>query len=260
MGNNWNTYNNKERKNVKIKKYLDVIEILVKEKRDNDDYAIESSQEETLYDDLADKRKNNSIKSSVIRSRTMVKNYLYANDWSDAYFGDITFSSNRYDYVYAKKELNNLIRRLKYRDKDMRYIFFVDVHEDGAFHFHFLIKSSNDNLPIQMTGKVEAHGEVYEFTHKAYSAGYSYMTKVDAQDKEKAFTYLLEKINEKARSALPNENLYIVSKNLDAPVEEDIDVDDIYSFIEEQISSEGVVYKAKYDNAINTTYYIKKLI
>lgn len=261
MGNDLYTSNTKEQKaNVVIKKHKEMLEIMVINKttcvyEDNTE-ALSNIDADILAEYLDDKRKNNSIKSSIYRSHTKAKGYLYANDWTGAYFGTITFRENRYSYEHAKAELRKLIRKLRYEDENVMYIFFLDLHEDGAIHFHFLIKSCNGKLPVVETRKKDKYGCVYEFTTEAYGGGISYMTKLNNVEKDKAFTYLTEKIRYDARIAFPNKKLFWASRNLEQPLKEKIYVTDIETFINEYVTSYELEYSNGYNNAVcNVNYY-----
>lgn len=81
------------------------------------------------------------LQNSISRTRSLAIGYALSNDFD--YFCTFTFADsivNRYDYAEVKKKLTKFFNNYRRSHPDFRYICVPELHEDGAWHFHGVIK------------------------------------------------------------------------------------------------------------------------
>ncbi|NLZ55007.1 MAG: hypothetical protein GX892_18040, partial [Thermoanaerobacteraceae bacterium] len=85
------------------------------------------------------------LKESISRSRSTIFEYSMCNEFE--YFVTLTLDKkkyDRYDLDAYIKDLGQYIRNLRRKYKaDIQYLLIPELHKDGAWHLHGLIK----NLP-----------------------------------------------------------------------------------------------------------------
>lgn len=80
---------------------------------------------------------------SLSRSKNSVKELCLCNDFE--YFITLTVSSkfdyyNRYDLEDCIDKVKKLMKAYKRKSKDFKYIYIIEKHKDGAYHFHGMCK------------------------------------------------------------------------------------------------------------------------
>lgn len=82
---------------------------------------------------------------SISRTRRNIRELALCNDFQ--YFVTLTVNSkncDRFSLTETQTKLRFLFKKIKRRNKDFAYLFITEKHENGAFHFHGLIKNIDD--------------------------------------------------------------------------------------------------------------------
>lgn len=77
---------------------------------------------------------------SLSRTKRNIKEIALCNSFQ--YFATITINSSvcdRYNLEVCQEKLKKVLKALKRKRKDFKYIFITEKHKDNAFHFHGLI-------------------------------------------------------------------------------------------------------------------------
>lgn len=86
---------------------------------------------------LSDEEK--SLKASLSRSKRMIREYALANDFS--YFFTCTVNSalaDRFSLTECQTNIRKIMKAIKRKHTNFKYLFITERHKDGAFHFHGL--------------------------------------------------------------------------------------------------------------------------
>lgn len=160
-------------------------------------------------EDIAEKVKH---EAAISRSKRMVKEYALCNDWD--WFVTLTISKEHYDrydlkgYQKALHDfLHNYNRRCDEVDK-VRYVFIPEMHEDGAWHMHGLVKGIRPK-------DLQPNGNGY-LEWAQYAAKFGYMSLGAIKDKNRVANYITKYITKSmARSVSEyGANMYYCSKGL----------------------------------------------
>lgn len=138
------------------------------------------------------------------------------------YFVTLTFDKDvvgdRYDYDnicnYLKKWFNNQ----KHQNKNLEYLFVCEVHKDGAYHFHGIVKgvtnwkleearNPHNNRLIKINGC-----QIYNLTN--YKLGLTTVSEIKNQE---AVTVYISKYITKELLDIKNKKHYWCSKSLKSP-------------------------------------------
>ena len=82
---------------------------------------------------------------SLSRTRRNIREIALCNEFD--YFCTFTINSNlgdRYSLEECQNKLKKILKKIKRKNKDFRYIFITEKHKDGAFHFHGLCTDFDD--------------------------------------------------------------------------------------------------------------------
>ncbi len=184
-----------------------------------------------LYDDgeLVDMKAIESKQRSLRRTKQAVYDLAFANDWE--YFLTVTFSNekvDRYNYDEVVKKYSKQLDNLKQRHfPNMEYMMVPERHEDGAYHFHGLIKGIPENAFQNAinphTGKKIRKANRYIYNCDKFDLGYNTFSRID--DSEKASTYLSKYITKTLVDELKGKKKYWSSRGLTKPIVEKILLD-----------------------------------
>lgn len=141
------------------------------------------------------------MENNLSRAKTKLKEYALCNDWE--YFCTFTINKEKYDRYNLKayyKDFSKFINNYNYRRKDggkFTYVLVPELHEDGAWHMHGLIKGIiKDEMYINKYGYMT--WSKYEENFGFISMGYiknidktaNYIMKYITKDQEKNVTEL----------------------------------------------------------------------
>lgn len=82
---------------------------------------------------------------SLSRTRRNIREIALCNEFD--YFCTFTINSklgDRYSLEECQYRLKKILKKIKRKNKDFRYIFITEKHKDGAFHFHGLCTYFDD--------------------------------------------------------------------------------------------------------------------
>lgn len=82
---------------------------------------------------------------SLSRTRRNIREIALCNEFD--YFCTFTIDSkfgDRYSLEECQYRLKKILKKIKRKNKDFRYIFITEKHRDGAFHFHGLCNYFDD--------------------------------------------------------------------------------------------------------------------
>lgn len=88
---------------------------------------------------------------SLSRSKNNIKSICLSNDFE--YFMTVTVNSSkadRFSLSETQEKMKKICHKIKRKNKDFKFIFITEKHQDGAFHFHGMCK--NIDLYINNNG------------------------------------------------------------------------------------------------------------
>lgn len=175
-----------------------------------------NKENENINDKIKNKQKDeDNIHRSVRRSRTIISDYVLANDFD--LFVTFTFDPKKVDrynmaHVYTKMQ-RWLWRTQRETDGDFRYVIVPERHKDGALHFHALLGGYTGTL--KKTNVIQNNKFVYNVS--SFKSGFTNAQYIDPNDKQKTTAYLCKYIT-KDMALVASRRRYWCSKNLKLPI------------------------------------------
>lgn len=227
---------------VKIKGYSKLISNYYSIKKYNDDlykftfhkYPIRNTGFEKANNieinrsrDVNDEKLDNHIS----RAKNKVFEYAACNEFD--YFITLTLNKKKYDrYNLGKfiKDLGQMIRNYRRDFKvDIQYLLIPELHQDGAWHMHGLLKglpiehlelfTLEDNIPYKIKKMIKDGRKIYNWCKYADKFGWCTLEQVINQ--EAVTKYITKYIRKSLNSDLKREKekkLYYVSRGLKSAV------------------------------------------
>ena len=169
---------------------------------------------------------DSKLENNLSRAKGKVFEYAMCNDWD--YFVTLTINKefyDRYDLKSYYKDLGQFLRNYSrnYKTK-VNYVFIPEMHEDGAWHLHGLIKgilenhlSKIDDLP-RIPAKLKGQGYLY---WEQYHKKFGFISLGAIKDKNKVSGYITKYINKNMDSSIKelNAKTYYNSKGLNVSEE-----------------------------------------
>lgn len=160
------------------------------------------------------------------RTKQTIYDLAFANDWQ--YFLTVTFDSkkvDRHNYDDVVKKYSKLLNNLKQRHfQEMEYVMVPERHQDGAYHFHGLVKGVPRNAFQDainpLSGKKIKQGGLQLYNCSKFNLGHNTFSVI--QDSEKASTYLSKYITKTLVDELKGKKKYWSSRGLAKPAVEKI--------------------------------------
>ena len=181
-------------------------------------YCRESGFEELKKEGLYDYNSEEVQRCSLSRTKRNIREIALCNDFE--YFTTLTIDSNmadRYTLDIVQDRLKKILKKIKRKNKDFRYIFITEKHKDGAFHFHGLIGGlSSDNFIINDNGYLSC-------PYFSNYLGFNSFSKI--KDYTKCCNYITKYITKECIKNSHNQ-IYISSKGLKKATREE------FSFID----------------------------
>lgn len=167
------------------------------------------------------------MEESLIRSKRMVFEYAFSNDWD--YFCTFTIDSEKYDrYALNEyhKKFSQWIRDFfrKKHGLNVQYVCIPEQHKDGAWHEHALISGIplehlrefklTEKLPKYIRKKLKNNEKIY--TCPAYEKKFGYCTFEPVRNSEACAKYITKYITKDLASSVSalNAKIYYVSRGL----------------------------------------------
>lgn len=149
---------------------------------------------------LTDEKEKERI--SLSRTKRRIKEICLCNEFE--YFVTMTVSSkvkdyNRFDLEDCVWNCKQFMHRLKRKSKDFKFIFIIEKHEKGGYHFHGMMKNLPENdIYINKNG--------YLSSHILDSLGFNSFSKIE--DYNKTCNYMTKYITKECLYVL-NRDKYI---------------------------------------------------
>lgn len=169
------------------------------------------------------------LEAATSRAKRMIKEYALCNDWD--WFVTLTIDPEKFDRhdlkVYYKalgEFIHNYNRRCDEAYK-VRFLLIPELHKDGAWHMHGLIKGirPNDLVVPQFIPKRTKHGALKMVRNTKgyarwaqYTAKFGYISMERIRDKQKVSNYITKYISKGLASSVKEygAHLYYCSKGL----------------------------------------------
>lgn len=134
-----------------------------------------------------------NIRRSLSRTIQTLYDIVFSNEWE--LFITVTFDGSkldRYDYDEVVERYSKLLDNIKQRKAPaLEYVFVPELHKDGAFHFHGLLRNI-DGLTLKYSGRKDKKGnKVYNLSD--FNLGFNTATYVEST--AKVSTYLIKYIS-----------------------------------------------------------------
>lgn len=150
--------------------------------------------------DRTERDRRNALRAKV-RTEKLVWDYARSNDWTGGVFFTGTFDPekvDRYCYEDCNDMLTKILRRWRRRKNiNLSYLFVPDVHKDGAYHYHALLKGCDSLLietaNVEIDGKIREVGEDYDgagrrvYHVSGWGCGYNTATRIDHSGKVSSY-------------------------------------------------------------------------
>jgi hypothetical protein len=155
---------------------------------------------------------DSKVESSIARSKSAVQEYALCNDWD--WFVTLTIDKEKYDRYNLKEYYKDLSRFLlnynRYckEEEKVKYLFIPELHKDGAWHIHGLLKGIKEKDLIT--------NENGYLSWKQYQEKFGFISIGSIKDKRRVSSYIQKYINKdmgKDNKEL-NNHLYYCSKGL----------------------------------------------
>lgn len=96
---------------------------------------------------FVDYNKEECQRTSLSRTKRNIRELALCNDFS--HFATLTVNSemaDRYSLDICQEKLKQILKKIKRKYSNFRYLFITEKHLDGAFHFHGLIGGLPDDV------------------------------------------------------------------------------------------------------------------
>lgn len=197
---------------------------------------------------------------NLLRTKQTIIDYVKENSclipWD--YFVTLTFDKevvgDRENYDLCCNYLKKWINNQKHQNPNMEYLFVVEKHKEGGYHFHGAVRNVPKWKLVQAvnphTGKdiIKNGSRIYNLTN--YDLGFTTVSKIKNQD---AVSVYISKYITKELIDLKHKKRYWCSKTLKLPKVEyfESDLDELKDYI----SNYNITYEKVEDNENFTTAY-----
>lgn len=147
---------------------------------------------------------------SLSRTKRRIKEICLCNDFE--WFVTMTVSSkiqeyNRFDLENCVDNVKKLMKKIQRKSVDFKYIYIQEKHDNGAYHFHGLMKGlPKDDIYINSNG--------YYSSHIIDNLGFNSFSKI--VDYNKTCNYIMKYIT-KDCCRTDNNQIYFCSRGLKKP-------------------------------------------
>lgn len=150
---------------------------------------------------------------SLSRTRRRIKEICLCNDFE--YFVTMTVSSkikefNRFDLEDCVDHIKKIMKKIKRNSFDFKYIYIIEQHKNGAYHFHGMMK----NLP---KNDIYINENGYLSSHYLDELGFNSFSKI--KEYNKCCSYISKYITKNC-CRTENNQVYFCSRGLKKPDEE----------------------------------------
>lgn len=184
---------------------------------------------------------NGSFESSILRTKTHIKEIVLCNDFE--YFATWTINAELQDRFSLDKVVENMKKDLKAyqrKFKDFKYLYIIEKHENGAFHFHGFIKGipesefilytkddydleKGNKLPYRLIKQIEKGEKIYHIKFFDERKGHNTFSKI--KSKIGSSFYILKYITKNPVRTSENQ-IYFRSRGLKMACTEFLELND----------------------------------
>lgn len=193
---------------------------------------------------------NGSFESSIVRTKSHIKELVLCNDFD--FFATWTINEDLQDRFSLDKVVENMKKDLKAyqrKFKDFKYLYIIEKHENGAFHFHGFVKgipeselilytdndydlSKGNKLPYKLIEQIKKGEKIYHIKFFDDRKGHNTFSRV--KSKIGSSFYILKYITKNPIRTSENQ-IYFRSRGLKMAISERLDFnDDIVRLINEK--------------------------
>lgn len=172
-----------------------------------------------------------ALQVSMNRTKQQIYQIALANQWE--IFVTMTFNQeyvDRHDYKACSKVLSMWLNNTKRSVPQLAYIFVPEPHEDGAWHYHGLMKNIK-GLKLADSGKTTKTGDTI-YNLPQYKYGFTTATYV--KDTDKVSGYITKYITKDLCKLTKGKKRYWASRNVNLPEIETYCIDTTERFVLEQ--------------------------
>lgn len=208
-------------------------------------------------------KKNKSAECSLARSISHIKDLALCNDFE--FFATWTVNSQLCDRFTLDKVVESMKKDLKAyqrKFKDFKYLYVIEKHEKGSFHFHGFIKGvpesefilytkddydleKGNKLPVYLIKAIEKGEKIYHINFFDERKGYNTFSKI--KSKMGSAFYILKYIGKDPVRTSENQ-IYFRSRGLKMPIVEELQINNnILNFIKDYGHSNDFGYYLDFD-------------
>lgn len=159
-----------------------------------------------------------NLERSLRRTITNINDYVHCNNFE--LFVTFTFNSNRLDMEEKRSQLRGWLKNQQKRYGQFEYIIVMELHKDGAPHFHALLKNYKGKLKPSYSSKTgkpltKRGNQIYELP--SYTLGFTNVQIIKDKNSQLIASYLTKYIT-KDMPIIPNMNRFWVSGRLSSPL------------------------------------------
>lgn len=150
---------------------------------------------------------------SLSRTKRRIKEICLCNDFE--YFVTMTVSSrfdyvNRFDLEDCVDNIKKLMKKIKRKSSDFKFIYIIEEHKNGGYHFHGMMKKLPKN-------DIYTNKNGFLSSHILDTLGYNSFSKI--QDYNKTCNYITKYITKNCIRT-DNGQVYFCSRGLKKPSQE----------------------------------------
>lgn len=156
------------------------------------------------------------LENNISRTRSMIYEYAICNDFD--YFCTITLDPKRYDRFNLQKYIDDLGQWIRNQRKstgaDIQYLLIPELHKDGAYHMHGLLKgveekdlehfSKKRTIPKNIFKMLKAGRHIYDWL--PYSRKFGFCTLEKIRDRSAISKYITKYIKKDVGLAVKDKN------------------------------------------------------
>lgn len=197
----------------KVERYSDSAFRIIKYYRNG------NSNKVNTYTDFYEKNTKEEI--SLSRTKRNIRRICLSNDFE--YFATWTIDSKYCDRFFLTDvvdKMKTLLKAYKRKNKDFKYIYIIEKHKNGAFHFHGLVKGLGedlkkfeigDKMSKEIASKVLKGMVIYHSVFFDSCLGFNTFTKI--QHYNKCCNYIIKYISKDTVKTTENQ-IYFCSRGL----------------------------------------------
>lgn len=229
---------------------------IIKQK-DDEDLRLRKIKIDCMLDNKSNSQNDNTStllenieEKNIIRSKLECQRLAKANikDWK--IFVTLTFADNITDVKTANKRFRYFIDKVRRIKKDFKYLCITEFQKRGAIHYHLLC-----NIDINDRTLLYEQNDNKKFLHIKYWVDGFTSVEPMSGDCKKVVGYISKYMTKDIDNRLFGHRRYFYSNNLNKPIENYIDLDNIKdkNYLKKIIQDMTLIYQNDYLNTYDNT-------